>query len=153
MWSFCFVAPEILSVDVDGHPDHFPRGCFHGVFIGSIVDAIGLIVYAYVAKITSYPQCLIVGLHYTIQTFFGNVFRQYFQIPFGEWIGGGERGDRRDDEHRAEALDDRPAREQHREVDGQRGGARADRVDDEADRKSTRLNSSHEWISRMPSSA
>ena len=27
------------------------------------------------------------------------------------------------------------------------------KAEDEADRKSTRLNSSHEWISRMPSSA
>ena len=32
-------------------------------------------------------------------------------------------------------------------------GAETTTLDDAADRKSTRLNSSHEWISRMPSSA
>ena len=31
-------------------------------------------------------------------------------------VVGEERGDRRDDEHRAEALDDRPAEEQHGHV-------------------------------------
>ena len=33
------------------------------------------------------------------------------------------------------------------------GGRRCDAILSTADRKSTRLNSSHEWISRMPSSA
>ena len=35
----------------------------------------------------------------------------------------------------------------------QREAVRASRLATETDRKSTRLNSSHEWISRMPSSA
>ena len=53
-------------------------------------------------------------------------------------------------------------REDHREIKsrlgtlGQKGASlstRLDRIELRLDRKSTRLNSSHEWISRMPSSA
>ncbi len=48
-------------------------------------------------------------------------------------VVGDECGDRGDDEHRAEPLDDRPAEEQHAHVRGDRRGSRADGVDDRAD--------------------
>ena len=50
-------------------------------------------------------------------------------------VAGGERRDGRNHECRAEALDQRPADQQHREVLRERRDQRADAVDDHADRE------------------
>ena len=56
--------------------------------------------------------------------------------PFGAAeVGGDERDDRRQDQRGADALQDRPADHQHRQVRRERGGERAAAVDHAADRE------------------
>lgn len=95
---FLFVVPKILSVDVDGHPHHFSRGGFHGVFIGGIVKAVGLIVYTYMAEVASHAQRLVELFHDTFELRIGNIFGQYAQIAFGQGIGSGERDEQEADQ-------------------------------------------------------
>lgn len=82
-----FIGPEILSIDLDGHAHHFACGCFHGVFVGGIVQAVGLIVQPHMAKITGYSQGLVVRFHDAVERFIVDVLRQNLQIAFWQWIG------------------------------------------------------------------
>ena len=55
--------------------------------------------------------------------------------PLGREVAGDERDDRRQDQRRADALEERPAEEQDRQVLRERGRERAAAVDHAADRE------------------